>query len=324
MPQILNEIAEVVKAVKNVPSERTGEQTTGTSGSDCAADRESPESATKHVEISQTQYCDKVIAAMPVAVQRQVPRTQTFSKTVKVLPVQSIGRVANVPVIMQITKWPEAMFNKGDQARRDSADLFLRPGCRRASCDTATGPSDTDGFANRESPDGTVRRQSGGRARGHADHTVGAQGDRGARQARRVPDQLDRVLLCTAMEFIDEQNAKSLVPMTQARLVEVVASIPELLALRVEENEVEVPDPPIQERIAAVLADILKHLVPCTGELIEDMPEQKVDVPVLPTREHVDEGGEASSALGVAPCSADVARWPGWPAVAMVKLVEGT
>ena len=67
---------------------------------------------TKHAEISQTQYCDKVIAAMPVVIQRQVPRTQTCLKTVKVLPVQSIGTVANVPVIMQITKWPETMFNK--------------------------------------------------------------------------------------------------------------------------------------------------------------------------------------------------------------------
>ena len=116
------------------------------------------------------------------------------------------------------------------------------------------------------------------------------------------------------MTFVDEQIANSLVPMTQARLFEVVESVPELLALRVEENEVEVPDPPIQERIVAVVADILKHLVPCTGELIENMPEQKVDVPVLPTREHGDEGGEASSALGVAPCSADVAGALAWVA----------
>ena len=69
-------------------------------------------------------------------------------------------------------------------------------------------------------------------------------------QARRVPDSLDRALLCTVMTFIDEQIANSLVPMTQARLVEVVASVPELLALSVEENQVEVPDPPIQEQIA--------------------------------------------------------------------------
>ena len=88
-------------------------------------------------------------------------------------------------------------------------------------------------------------------------------------------------------------------------------SLPELLALRVEENEVEVPDPPIQERIAAVVADFLK----CTEELIEDVPECIVDVPVLPTREHGDEGGEASSALSVGPCSTDVAG-------ALVKLVQ--
>ena len=114
------------------------------------------------------------------------------------------------------------------------------------------------------------------------------------------------------MTFTGEQIAISIVPMTQVRLVEVVVSVPELLALRVEENQVEVPDPPIQERIAAVVADILKHLVPCTGELIEDMPEQKGDVPVLPTREHGDEGGEAFSALGVAPRSADVAGALAW------------
>ena len=69
----------------------------------------------------------------------------------------------------------------GDQARRDSADSFLRPGCRRAYGDTATGPLDTDGFEDRQSPDGVVRRHSGGCARDHADHAVGTPGGRGAR-----------------------------------------------------------------------------------------------------------------------------------------------
>ena len=66
---------------------------------------------TKHAEISQTQYINHA-AAVLVVIQRQVPRTQTCLKTVKVLPVPSIGRVANVPVLLQITTWPEAMFNK--------------------------------------------------------------------------------------------------------------------------------------------------------------------------------------------------------------------
>ena len=245
--------------------------------------------------------------------------------------------------------------------RTGEQTTVLRQGyCRRAGCDAATGPSDSDVFEDCESPAGAVHRQSGGCASDHADHSVAGatghsahrQGDRGARgdattgtsnlegvedrgtstvtahrhscggavdlahqpgvQACRVPDSLDRVLLCTAMTFIDEQIATSIVPMTQARLVEVVASVPELLALRVEENQVEVPDPPIQERIAAVVADILKHLVPRTGKLIEDMLEQNVDVPVLPTRKHGDEGGEAFSALGVAPRSADVASALAW------------
>ena len=106
------------------------------------------------------------------------------------------------------------------------------------------------------------------------------------------------VLLCTAMTFIDEQIANSLVPMTQARLVEVVASVPELLALRDEENQV------IQERIAAIVADTLKRF--------EDVPEQPVEVPVLPTREHGDGGGEAFPVSGVAPRSADVAGALAW------------
>ena len=41
--------------------------------------------ATKHVEILQTQYIDKV-AAVPLVIQRQVTRTQTFPKTVNVPP----------------------------------------------------------------------------------------------------------------------------------------------------------------------------------------------------------------------------------------------
>ena len=53
----------------------------------------------------------------------------------------------------------------GDQARRDFADLLhfdtdtaCQPCCRRACCDTATGPSDTDGFEDCESPAGAAHR----------------------------------------------------------------------------------------------------------------------------------------------------------------------
>ena len=46
----------------------------------------------------------------------------------------------------------------GDQARRDFADTVHQPCCRRACCDTATGPSDTDGFEDCESPAGAAHR----------------------------------------------------------------------------------------------------------------------------------------------------------------------
>ena len=40
-----------------------------------------------------------------------------------------------------------------DQPRQDSADTLLRQGyCRRACCDAATGPSDTDGLKDCDSP----------------------------------------------------------------------------------------------------------------------------------------------------------------------------
>ena len=46
----------------------------------------------------------------------------------------------------------------GDQARRDFADTVHQPCCRRACCDTATGPSDTIGFEDCESPSGAAHR----------------------------------------------------------------------------------------------------------------------------------------------------------------------
>ena len=117
---------------------------------------------TTHAEFSQTQYYYKVIAVLMViqrqvpqlqavpetaavpVIQRQVPRTQTCLKTVKVLSVPSIGRFANVPVIMQITTWPEAIFNKATK-HVEIPQIYFR--------DQGVGvllaiqrPSDIDGF----------------------------------------------------------------------------------------------------------------------------------------------------------------------------------
>ena len=56
---------------------------------------------TKHVESPQTHFFDQGVG-VPIAIQRQVPRLQTVLKTAKVPTAQSVGRVVDVPVIMQI------------------------------------------------------------------------------------------------------------------------------------------------------------------------------------------------------------------------------
>ena len=141
----------------------------------------------------------------------------------------------------------------GDQAHRDSADTVLRSGSGPAYCDTATGPADSncaedggslaradyacgDAATSPSVPDGG--EDSGSLASAvHAcsDATTGpsVSGDDEDDQARRIfvsarqgdRAALTKVLLSTAITFIDEQIANSPVPMTQARLVEVVGYI---------------------------------------------------------------------------------------------------
>ena len=57
---------------------------------------------TKHAVFPQIQYIGKVIAAVPVVIQRQVPHIQTSWKFVKVPPAKSVGVVVDVPVVMHI------------------------------------------------------------------------------------------------------------------------------------------------------------------------------------------------------------------------------
>ena len=59
--------------------------------------------ATKHVETSQTQYTDQVVA-VPIMIQRQVPQLQTVPKTGEAPQTQFIGNFLDVPVISQINQ----------------------------------------------------------------------------------------------------------------------------------------------------------------------------------------------------------------------------
>merc|ERR1711881_625512 len=55
---------------------------------------------TKHVDVPQVQYVDKVVP-VPVQKQRQVPMIQTVQKTVQVPQVQYIDKIVDVPVVKQ-------------------------------------------------------------------------------------------------------------------------------------------------------------------------------------------------------------------------------
>ena len=56
---------------------------------------------TKHVELQLIQYINKFVAVL-IVIQRQVPQVQTVPETAAVPTAQSVGRVVDVPVIMQI------------------------------------------------------------------------------------------------------------------------------------------------------------------------------------------------------------------------------
>jgi len=56
---------------------------------------------TKHVEFSQTQYIGKAVA-VTIVIQRQVPQVPTAATTVKVSPVQFIGKAVDVPEFMPL------------------------------------------------------------------------------------------------------------------------------------------------------------------------------------------------------------------------------
>ena len=114
----------------------------------------------------------------------------------------------------------------GDQACRDSVASGDATTCPSFSCD------DEDDQARRFSE-------------------AARQGDRAA---------LTQVLLSTALTFIDEKIADSpvSVPMTQARLVDLVRSIPDCLTQGAEEHLVDVLGPLIQEIFAEVVTAILE------------------------------------------------------------------
>ena len=116
VPQTLEEVVEVVKAVKFVPQERVHHQEcrdyADTQYIDNVATvfmviqrqvlRPSLIQVTKNAEFLQTQCIDKVVVEMPVVMQRKVPQIRTVLKTVEIPRAKFVGRVVEAPVIMQM------------------------------------------------------------------------------------------------------------------------------------------------------------------------------------------------------------------------------
>ena len=139
---------------------------------------------TKHAVFPQIQYIDKVIAVL-IARQRQIPQTQAVRKTGSPAGAvhqqcghacdhqpgdqacqdsadsifrRSCGVATTGPSVSDCTEYrgsPAVAVHRqvgaagdqpDDQACRDSAVPVRQQVGGRASCDTATGPSDTDGF----------------------------------------------------------------------------------------------------------------------------------------------------------------------------------
>ena len=83
--------------------------------------------ATKHVDIPQTQYIDKV-AVSPVAPQRQVPPATINQATKHVEILQYIDKVALLPVVMQRQAPRRQLLRSRNKMRK-----FRRPFRRGAS-----------------------------------------------------------------------------------------------------------------------------------------------------------------------------------------------
>ena len=149
VPQTLEEVAEVVKAVKNAPqehtSEKTGEQMTGPSESDDFEDCESPADAV-HQQVCRS-ACRDTATGFTVAQPGDHLRRDSAH--------QQGCRGACCDTATGFT-----VAQPGDQACRDSADTVHRPDCCRAYYGTATGPSVSNCAEDGGSPAGAVHRQS--------------------------------------------------------------------------------------------------------------------------------------------------------------------
>ena len=152
---------------------------------------------TKHAVSPQIQYIDKVIAAMLVVIQRQVPLPSLTQMTKRdEIPQTQYTDKGYCRAYSDTTTGPSASNcaedggspadavhrqpdSPGDQARRDSADTIHRQGYCRAYYDTATGPSASNCAEDGGSPADAVHRQPdppGGHARRDSADTIHRQG----------------------------------------------------------------------------------------------------------------------------------------------------
>ena len=168
VPQILNEIVEVVKAVKNVPQERISEEI-------------GEQIVDAPVSHSQPQILKEVVEVVKAV--KNVPQEHISEKIGEqidddIVPVdqpgdqarrdpQACGVATTGPSGSDCIEDSGNPDQPGDQACQDPADSTHRQGCCRSACGNATtGPSDSDSVDNRGRPADAVRWLSYGGADG--------------------------------------------------------------------------------------------------------------------------------------------------------------
>ena len=183
VPQILKEVAEVVKAVNTAPQDRISE-TTGEQIVD-APDEPFPPFQEEIYEVIKLPPTERILERTVEHIVVQVPVPQTLeevvevAKAVKNVPLERISEKIGeqvdddiVPVDQpgdqacrdpqacgDATTGPSTVAQPGDQARRYSAEAVHRQGCRSAHCGTATGftVAQPDDQARRDSTDTVLR-----------------------------------------------------------------------------------------------------------------------------------------------------------------------
>ena len=179
----------------------------------------------------------------------------------------------------------------GDRASRDFADTVYQPRCRRACCDTATGPSDTDGFEDCECPAGAAHRIPA------VDEPVPS-----------FQEEIDEMIKLFPVERIPERNGDHIVdvpvPQTSEEVAEVVKAVKKAPLKRISEKiDEQIDVAPASHSLPQTLNEIAE-----VGKAIKTVPQEcisgriceQIDDDLVPVDQPGDQACRDPQACGVA------------------------